>query len=310
MDIEQTGITVSSMVALGWKLILLAGSTKRPAGSEWEITSDPHRVYEHVEQGGGVGLLLGREAGLMCVDADDMDGFRALEQQLGALPVHSVGRPDRPGHSFFVWQEGMAGAIKGLDGSVVADLKGGTGGRAFVVLPSATPYESGGNLWPRRWTVDPRVQPFGSLPQAWAEHAKRSEAVQAELPRTEVGAGWRLSQRDEAALHNAHARKDVWRNGNRNSLASALSALLRLKGVEAFQIVGLIRDIAMNARDGEMGQRLSAARASIRRVDNGQPVRGASVYRDLGLEDLLATVDAIVEEAEARHLGLTVLGGR
>lgn len=306
---SQAGITLSCMVALGWELVGLRGATKLPStgtSGSWLTFTDPALAAEHLAQGGGLGLQLGREAGLMVVDGDDMERFRKVEAKLGALPPHSTGRPDRPGHHFALFEEGLAGRIKGIDGQVCADLKGGSGGRAFVVLPSSTPYESGGALHYRRWERDPR-EGLEKLPDAWREWCK-PQAPRIEMgEQTRVGFVWKLSTGAEAKLHNLHAGRAVWAEGRRNDLTMALTALLALKGVEGGQIGSLIQCINDCARGGETRLRMAAVRSTLRRVAAGRPVAGASVYRELGLGDLLVQVEAVVREDMQAQFGKFVV---
>jgi len=303
---DQLGMTISFIVKNGLEALLLKGSSKAPAGNRWKPTADPAEITKHVDAGNGIGIVLGSSSGMMAFDGDNAVEVQRLEKRLGPLPLHTVGRPDRTGHTFFQWEAGLSAKSFGETGEVAGDLKG-CGGKAYVVAPSGVPYESSDKtLWQRTWAVDARSLQVEPLPRAWAEwlgqqgQTRRDMGEQIALPSGPIQT-FTLGQKAYVILHNALCK--VWKNGVRHELSGATTAVLYLMGVDPKQIAELIHEVAINTRDGERAMRMSNVRSTVRRVHEGLPCRGSSTFAQNGLSDTLALIRQAIEADKFEQFG-------
>lgn len=304
---EQLDQTLAFTALHGLELLALMGNTKRPAGSSWNTTTDPEIAAAHVERGHGLGIVLGKDAGVLAFDGDSLEGVRVLEQRLGELPRHSVGRADRWGHAFFQWTPGLNAKVFGEDGAPIADIKGASG-KGYVIAPSGVGYLSDGKEYLRTWAVDARALGLEPMPEPWCEYlsvARNGGKVGDEGSRLVTHSApiqtFTLSAAAYVTLHNALVK--VWQRGRRNDICGATAAILYQLGVSPKQIGELVFEVAVNARDSEKRMRMINVRNTIKRVDEAKPCRGASTFRVHGLEGVLSAIKAAVEADKAAQFG-------
>lgn len=125
-------------------------------------TTDVARISTWKWSTANVGIVPGREAGLLVIDVDPRNGgresIRELEKQLGRLPTGPVVKSGGGGwHLYFRHPDG---AVRKSSGVAGIDLKADGG---FVVAPPSI-HQSGGAY---RWEPSPAEFALPELPAAW-----------------------------------------------------------------------------------------------------------------------------------------------
>ena len=143
----------------GWSAVLLRKLSKRPAGTEWEITRDLSRILEHLDQGGNLGLVCGEDSGVMVLDFDNLIFALLLEKELGELRT-TVQTGSNKRHCYFPWEPDMPAKIYWGD-AIVGEVQRGP--RQQVVMPPSTHPDT---KQAYRW-MDVDFQP---LPATWRKY--------------------------------------------------------------------------------------------------------------------------------------------
>ena len=273
-------LTTSAMIVHGWRIVLLSPRSKRPAGTNWQITTDPRAVKHHLHHGGNIGLVCGPESGVVVLDFDKPGVLAEICTELGpVLPWVRTGSGKY--HAYFKWEDGLPAKIM-WRGEKVGEVQRGPSLQQVVTCPSIHP-DTG---LPYTWLEDPR-QPLPVLPEAWRHHLC-SEEVPAFIP---VGD------------RSGHPEDEVWQGPPAEEIlrlaASQPGAKQRRYGIK-FQCPGCAkeghdksRDNAIVYNDGRWGCALDPSH----RRDIGEVLGVVSIskailgedeeeLRDITLDDL------------------------
>ncbi len=220
-----------------------------------------------------VAIRTGEASGIIAIDADGEDGWRALgelESRLGALPPTCISRTGRGGgHLVFTYPGRHVPTKQKIAPGV--DLRGNGG----YILVAPSQHASGRTY---RWEAghSPHDHPPAALPPAWVDFLcpPQQERPQ-EGPRPSGSCP--LSDADIAAA--VDLLRPHYTEGIRHDLTLNLAGWLAQQGYAEMATARLIERLAAN--DPEQSTRIRNVTTSYERLAAGDPVAGWSRLREL-----------------------------
>lgn len=168
-------MTMLAMGTHGWQIVFLRVNSKVPMGDHWVITNEYDRVYQHLRNGGNIGLVCGPKSGVAVLDFDREGALMEMCQQLGPiLPWVQTGSGKY--HCYVAWEDGLPSKIT-WGGETVGEIQRGPALQHVVVPPSIHP----GTGLPYTWLVDPTKESLRPLPEEW-RNALISEHIPSFIP--------------------------------------------------------------------------------------------------------------------------------
>lgn len=164
-----------------WRMVLLGSLSKKPIGSTWQITRVVFQISQHVNAGGNLGLLCGKESGVAVLDFDDLDAAQQMFEQLGPLPI-TVNTGSGKWHVYIEWQPHLPAKLKWND-RIVGDLQRGPKQQVVMppsIHPNGHPYEWNRSLDHAKYVIPlPEVI---RLPDSWRNYLMEDGADYVAVP--------------------------------------------------------------------------------------------------------------------------------
>jgi hypothetical protein len=143
-----------------WDVVLLDAREKRPPlGCPWAITGDADVAEAHAKAGGNLGIVAAT-SGLAILDADDLELFGIMCEELGAPGLPTVRTGSGKIHVYTSWLSGLPAKLL-WRGRKVGEIQRGP--RQQVVAPGSI-HPSG---QPYRWLLNPLAWDPEPLPRSW-----------------------------------------------------------------------------------------------------------------------------------------------
>jgi uncharacterized protein DUF3987/bifunctional DNA primase/polymerase-like protein len=163
----ELALTLRALAAReAWKLVLLRGATKRPAGPEWRLTRDAAEIRADVLAGGNLGVLCGESTGLLVLDPDKpawADMIDVLGQPADPWVETGSGRL----HYYLAWVPDIPAGLYWQGQKIGEALRGP--GQQMVVMPGSI-HPDTKQLY--RWLADSAEDPLPALPEAWLDYLR------------------------------------------------------------------------------------------------------------------------------------------
>lgn len=204
---------------LGYSVIPLKKSSKHPVGSmsewsQWADEKQPEELIESfetkypIDQGYGIGIILGKQSNLICIDVDHKNPD--IIPLIKPSPILRLGRPERHGAMFYQYNDELNNeelAVKEkIDGKdVKKDKIDLLISRRYIVIP-------------------PSIHPDTLMPYTWGSYDTLENTSPIELPKFEL--------RDLKELSQYYENKNMYSSGGssfggRNSeLVAVVTAML------------------------------------------------------------------------------------
>jgi AAA domain/Bifunctional DNA primase/polymerase, N-terminal len=162
-------LTLEAIPVRHWRIVLLGELRKMPVTDTWQITDDLATIGRHLEADSNIGLVAGEASGVVIVDNDKPDLFRAMEAALGPLGRPWVRTGSGKDHRYLAWEPGLP-AVLMWQGQRVGEIKRGGTLAAPVHEQAVMPPSLHPDGPAYEWLVDPRTEPLIALPEAWRRH--------------------------------------------------------------------------------------------------------------------------------------------
>jgi hypothetical protein len=236
----------------GWKPVPVNRKTKKPIGKDWQ-----NKPYDSTQFNGNrlnVGVQLGAvSGGLVDVDLDDIPAIGLAPEFLP--PTGAVfGHNSKPcSHQLYVCDDLCKGEkatiqfaryVDGKRAGVIVEVRTGSDGKGAATVFPPSMHVTGETV---QWVVD-------------NEPARVSGAV--------------LKRAVLKLAVTALLQPNYPGNGSRHEGALALGGVFARAGWSAEDIEHVVKVLARNARDDEIGDRVEAAVGAIAVLNNGNPVQG------------------------------------
>ena len=181
--------TLTSLAALGWKLIPLSPRKKRPFLPDWPrlASDDEEQILQWVEDypRSNWGVKLGAGSGIIDIECDDeLAEQKLLEIFDNDVPVTPMYSARRGNHRLFKYRRDLPRTAVVYLGKLEIRIGAGDKGAQSVIPPSIHP---DGDLY--RWIVSPEECNIAEIPD---EVLAR---IIAESPKTNVGGVWSEKER-------------------------------------------------------------------------------------------------------------------
>ena len=159
--IAQRETTLRLARRLQWPIVLLLPKSKKPSGLWKDKTYHSTKVLDnHLSQGGNLGLVCGKESGIVVLDFDIPEAFDQMSAELGILTPTVITGSGKI-HCYFKWEDNLPAKII-HEGFTVGEVQRGP--NQYVVCPPSI-HPSGGMY---RWVGDPRLLlDLPPVPLAW-----------------------------------------------------------------------------------------------------------------------------------------------
>ena len=160
-----------------WRVVLLGPRAKKPHTKEWQITTDADRAAAHLDDGGNLGLLGGKDNGLAILDPDAELPWAEMIDCLGqpALPWTLTGSGRL--HYYVAWEPDLPAKLT-WNGVIIGEIQRGPGLQQVVIPPSIHPTTGLRYRWITESlpalveAIDPVHDPLPRLPGVWLAYLR------------------------------------------------------------------------------------------------------------------------------------------
>jgi hypothetical protein len=119
-------LTLEAIRTRGWRIVLLAPRSKKPAGTQWHVTDDADGVARHLQAGGNLGLICHESNGVAVLDADDLLGMADMIDTLGQPAAAWVETGRGRLHYYVRWLGNLPAKLV-WKGAVIGEVQRGPG---------------------------------------------------------------------------------------------------------------------------------------------------------------------------------------
>jgi hypothetical protein len=164
--------TLLALESRPWEYLLNGPLLKYPITEHWIVTRDIPRIVNHVTRGGNLGLVCHERTGIAVLDADNLDLWREMTEDLGEPGKPWVKTGGGKLHYYVRWEPSLPAKIL-WNGVKVGEIQRGPGQQQVVLPPSIHPDTGAPYRWITEavpWLVEPIhpvVDPLPRLPDAW-----------------------------------------------------------------------------------------------------------------------------------------------
>jgi Bifunctional DNA primase/polymerase, N-terminal len=236
----------------GWKPVPFNRRTKKPIGKDWQ--KKPYTALQFDGNRQNVGVQLGAiSGGLIDVDLDELQAVGLAPEFLPATGA-IFGHNSKPcSHQLYICDDLCKGEkstiqftryVDGKKANVIVELRTGSDSKGAATIFPPSMHVTGETV---QWVID-------------GEPARVSGAV--------------LKRAVLKLAITALLQPNYPGNGSRHEGALALGGVFARAGWSAGDIEHVVRVLARNAHDEEIGDRVEAAVGAIAVLNNGNPVQG------------------------------------
>ena len=168
-------ITLAAIRRRGWEIVKLKGTTKKPAGRHWDITTNADQVAAWLDAGDNIGLVCHERTGMAVLDPDRLSEWADMIDMLGQPSPAWVLTGSGKLHYYVQWMPHLPAKLTWRD-TIIGEIQRGPGHQQVVLPPSRHP-DTGR---PYRWlgssfqgfceVIDPVSDPLPRLPGLWVAY--------------------------------------------------------------------------------------------------------------------------------------------
>lgn len=163
----DTELTLETIRARPWRVVLLGQRAKRVFTKRWDVTTDVDHVARHLKGGSNLGLLCHESNGVAALDPDSLLPWADMIDTLGQPAAAWVETGRGRLHYYIAWEPDLPAKLE-WEGTIIGEIQRGPGLQQIVIPPSVHP-DTGRRY---RWIMDPTTQPLLPLPGEWRAYLR------------------------------------------------------------------------------------------------------------------------------------------